>query len=134
MNVDIIHSLTYGTLIAATSNLQNNNGTVTNISNFTGELAIIVNTGPAAAGTTPGITFSLYTSNQADGLNSTNLAISSVTPSNASAANQQILTLDTRAAGLKKYIFAVPITTGTNNVSFPATVSYVGRQVVEPVQ
>ena len=129
--IDPVNGLTHTSLIAASNQSDNTASAGVDISTYIGRLAVDVQIGAKSAGTTPSITVQLAASADTNVSNATNISGAITTaPSNAGVAGLQTLGVDTRAVG--KYLFALPIVTGTNTPAFPLSATIIGQKQVQP--
>jgi len=136
MNVDLIGSLSYGTLLAPISEATNNTaGTVLDTQNFIGEIAVVVNQGVPTAGDA-GNQFKvlLQASATNNASNATNCvgAIGSIvfTGTTNNTASSAVLTFDKRAEF--RYLFPRVVITGGNSPAAPISITYVGMLQQQP--
>lgn len=136
MNVDLINSLSYGTLTAPISSATNNAASAgVDTQNFIGQISVIVNAGIRTAGDAGSqfvVLLQASATNAAS--NATNcvgtfgsVAFSGTTNNTAS---QAVLTFDKRAEF--RYMFVRTVITGGNSPAAPVAVAYVGMLQQQP--
>jgi hypothetical protein len=124
---DLKGELTAIALIPSAAVTADGNGTGVDLLGYTGEVVAVLNCGAATAGTNPtmDISFEDSANDSSFAVLSPALAFTQVT----TVASVQTVRIDTRA--VRRYIRAVKDIGGTNNPSFPVSVTLVAQKQVQ---
>ena len=127
--LDPKNELTFTSLLATISKTSNSNTTAVDISQYVGNVCVIVDVGVKTAGDNADSTYdiALYSGAESNGANAAALNVNATQATNTAVF--EVLSFDQRACN--KYLKAVMTIAGTNSPAFPVGLSLVGKKQVE---
>src|SRR4051794_36270655 len=128
MILDPKNALTKVVMLVSAAVAASGNSLVVDLKDFIGRVSVLINHGPATAGSSPTYDYALHSGNESNGANSVALNINATQIVNANNGVQE-LALDTRALpATHRYVKLVGTIGGTSSPSFPIGAVLIGTK------